>query len=107
MPLVLIPVDALYDGQKYSPNRANKYLNRLMQLTAEDVALWQAKVDQWGGTKLDAAVNIILLDDFFDREKFLRDKFRAAIEAIGKPGARVGPRILRLYQEAETDLARR
>jgi hypothetical protein len=38
-------------------------------------------VDQFGGTALDAAVNIILLDDYFDKEKFQRDRFKAAIAA--------------------------
>ena len=80
-PLVLIPVDALYEGQKYSAERAKKYLARLKQLTADDVALWRDKVDEFGGTRLDAAMNIILLDDFFDKETFQRDKFKAAIGA--------------------------
>ena len=53
----------------------------MQQLTADDVKLWQDKVDQWGGTRLDAAMNIILLDDYFDKETFQRDKFQAAIEA--------------------------
>jgi hypothetical protein len=81
VPLVLIPVDALHEGQKYSADRGKKYLARLKQLTAEDVALWKDKVDEFGGTELDAAVNISLLDDYFDQEKFQRDKFRAAIGA--------------------------
>jgi hypothetical protein len=81
VPLVLIPVDALHEGQKYSPERGQKYLARLKQLTAEDVSLWKDKVDKFGGTKLDAAVNIILLDDYFDKEQFQRDKFQAAIGA--------------------------
>jgi hypothetical protein len=38
-------------------------------------------VDKFGGTELDAAVNIILLGDYFDKELFQRDKFRAAIGA--------------------------
>jgi hypothetical protein len=38
-------------------------------------------VDKFGGTKLDAAVNIILLDGYFDKEQFQRDKFKAAIGA--------------------------
>ena len=84
VPLVLIPVDALYEGQKYSPERAKKYLARLKQLTADDVSLWKDKVDEFGGTRLDAAMNIILLDDYFDKEKFQRDKFKAAIEARKK-----------------------
>ena len=81
VPLVLIPVDALYEGQKYSAERAKKYLARLKQLTADDVALWLDKVDEFGGTRLDAAMNIILLDDYFDKETFQRDKFKAAIGA--------------------------
>ena len=84
VPLVLIPVDALYEGQEYSVERAKKYLARLKQLTADDVALWLDKVDAWGGTRLDAATNIILLDDYFDNEQFQRDKFKAAIEARKK-----------------------
>jgi hypothetical protein len=81
VPLVLIPIDALHEGQKYCAERCNKYLARLKQLTAEDVSLWKDKVDKFGGTELDAAVNIILLDDFFDKELFQRDKFKAAIGA--------------------------
>jgi hypothetical protein len=84
VPLVLIPVDALHEGQKYSAERGKKYLARMKQLTADDVSLWKDKVDEFGGTKLDAAVNIILLDDYFDKEMFQRDKFKAAIEARKK-----------------------
>jgi hypothetical protein len=84
VPLVLIPVDAFHEGQKYSVERGKKYRARLKQLTAEDVSLWKNKVDQFGGTKLDAAVNIILLDDYFDKEKFQREKFKAAIETRKK-----------------------
>jgi hypothetical protein len=84
VPLVLIPVDALHEGQKYSAARGKKYRARLKQLTAEDVSQWKDKVDRFGGTPLDAAINIILLDDYFDQEKFQRDKFKAAIEALKK-----------------------
>ena len=84
VPLVLIPVDALHKQEKYSAERGKKYLARLKQLTAEDVALWYDKVDEFGGTKLDAAVNIILLDEYFEQEKFQQDKFKAAIEASKK-----------------------
>ena len=62
VPLVLIPVDALHEGQKYNAERGKKYRARLKQLTAEDISLWRDKVDRFGGTELDAAVNIILLD---------------------------------------------
>jgi hypothetical protein len=79
VPLVLIPVDALYEGQKYSVERGQKYRARLKQLTAEDVSRWKDKVDKFGGTELDAAVNIILLDNYFDEEKFQRARFKAAI----------------------------
>jgi hypothetical protein len=81
VPLVLIPVDALHEGHKYRVERGKKYRARLKQLTADDVSLWKDKLDKFGGTRLDAAVNIILLDDFFDKEQFQRDKFRAAIAA--------------------------
>jgi hypothetical protein len=81
VPLVLIPVEALHEGQKYSTERGKKYVARLKQLNADDVLLWKDKVDKFGGTVLDAAVNIILLDDYFDKEQFQRDKFKAAIGA--------------------------
>lgn len=81
VPLVLIPVDAIYEGHEYSAERAKKYLARLRQLTADDVALWLDKVDEFGGTRLDAAMNISLLDGYFDKEQFQRDKFKAAIGA--------------------------
>jgi len=53
----------------------------MKQLTADDVSFWKNKVDKFGGTSLDAAVNIILLDDYFDEEQFQRDKFKDAIGA--------------------------
>lgn len=81
VPLVLIPVEALHEGQKYSAERGKKYLARLKQLTADDVSLWKDQADKFGGTRFDAAVNIILLDDYFDKEQFQRDKFKAAIGA--------------------------
>src|SRR5262249_45123958 len=81
VPLVLIPVEALHEGQKYSAARGQKYLARLKQLTASDVSLWKERVDQFGGTNVDAPVNIILRDDFFEKEQFQRDKFRAALGA--------------------------
>ena len=84
VPLVLIPVEALHKGEKYSTERGKKYLARMKQLTADDISLWYEKVDEFEGTKLDAAVNIILLDDYFDKEKFQRDKFEAAIGARKK-----------------------
>jgi RNA polymerase sigma factor (sigma-70 family) len=87
VPLVLIPLDALHEGQKYSVERRKKYVARLKQLAAEDVSLWKNKVDHFGGTELDAAVNIILLDDYFDKEKFQRDEFKAAVEQQEKTRA--------------------
>ena len=56
----------------------------IKQLIADDVSLWEDEVDGWGGTRLDAAMNIVLLDDYFERESFQRDKFKAAIGA--RPG---------------------
>lgn len=81
VPLVLVPVDTLHDGPRYSVPRGRKYRARLEQLTAEDVALWKDRVDLFGGTALDAAVNIVLLDGFFESEHFQRQKFRVAVTA--------------------------
>jgi hypothetical protein len=39
VPLVLIPVDALHERQKYSAARGKKYLARLKQLAAKDISL--------------------------------------------------------------------
>jgi len=82
--LALIPVEALHADHVYSVARGRKYRARLQQLAAEDVLLWRSKVDRFGGTDLDAALNIVLLDDFFPGEQFLRDKLKATIEANTK-----------------------
>jgi hypothetical protein len=74
-------VNALHEGRKYSADRGKKYRARLAQLTADDVSLWQDKVDRFGGTKLDAATNIILRDDYFEEEQFLRKKFKTFVVA--------------------------
>jgi hypothetical protein len=84
VPLVLIPIDAFHEGEQYGTERGKKYLARLKQLTAQDVSLWREKVDAFGGTDLDAAVNIILLDDYFAEEKFQREKLKAAIVGMKK-----------------------
>ncbi len=81
VPLVLLPVEALHVGPRFNTERSHRYLARLKQLTAEDLALWQSRVDRFGGTDLDAAVNIVLLEEFFTQEKFQRDRFRAAVKA--------------------------
>lgn len=84
VPLVLIPVEALHEGERYSAERGKKYLARLKQLAAEDLSLWNEKVDEFGGSELDAAVNIMLLDEYFAGEKFQREKFQATLAARKK-----------------------
>lgn len=79
VPLVLVPVDALFDGGKYSAKRGKKYRARLAQFTADAVSLWQLRVDRFGGTKPDAAMNMILRDEFFEKERLVRDRFKAAV----------------------------
>lgn len=81
VPLVLIPVGAFHEGEKYSAERGKKYRARLAQLTADDVSLWQDKADRFGGTKLDAATNIILRDNYFEDEQFLRKTFKTLVMA--------------------------
>ena len=51
VPLVLIPVQALHEGQKYSAERGKRYLARLKQLTADDVSLWKRQGGQIRGYK--------------------------------------------------------
>jgi hypothetical protein len=92
VPLVLIPVNVLHDGEGYSLERAKKYRARLNELTAEDVRLWRDKVDKFGGSRLDAAVNIILLDEFFDKEQFQHGKFKAAVSAAAGPARQAADR---------------
>jgi hypothetical protein len=79
VPLVLIPVNALHEGETYSAARGGKLRARLKQLTAADVALWKGRVDRFGGSELDAALNLVLLDDYFNQETFQRDRFKAAV----------------------------
>lgn len=78
VPLVLAPVDSLFKNDTYDSDAAKKYLARLKQLNADEVALWKTKVDQFGGSHIDAAMNIVLLDDYFSGETFLRAKFSTA-----------------------------
>ena len=93
VPLVLISVDALFvddtnvrDGAGYSAGynggAAVKYRNRLSQLSKQDILDWRSKVDRFSGTKLDAAINIILLEDYFVDGTFQRDDFLATLAGI-------------------------
>ncbi|MEZ6040042.1 MAG: protein kinase [Planctomycetaceae bacterium] len=109
VPLVLISVDALFDdapGQLNDelstlslataptdaiapPIAAVKYRSRLGQLSAQDIAAWSSKVDQFGGTKLDAAINIIRLNDYFVDETFQDGDFSATL-AGAEPTRSIG-----------------
>ena len=75
VPLALVPVGALHPNDQFSRQRSQKYLARLRQLTSRDVTLWREKVDEFGGTDIDAAVNVILSDAYFVDENFQRDEF--------------------------------
>ncbi len=79
VPLVLVPVDALFDGEKYSAEQGKKSRARLAQFTADAVSLWQLRVDRFEGTKLDAAMNMVLRDEFFYNERHVRDRFKVAV----------------------------
>lgn len=99
VPLVLISVDQLFDDEidelssgttdlslasglppvSIVQNLAVKYRKRLSQLAKQDIASWRSKVDRFGGTKLDAAMNIILLDDYFVDETFQDGDFSATL----------------------------
>ena len=92
VPLAVICNDALYEidedsvdsgfsdiQEQYKTNKADKYRKRLTQLSKQDIAAWRSKVDRFGGTKLDAAMNIILLDDYFVDEIFQNDDFKATL----------------------------
>ena len=72
---VLVSVDRFYENDQYSTARAEKYVQRLSQLSKEAVKKWLENVDQYKGTELDAAMNIILIDEFFDKEKFDYNKY--------------------------------
>ena len=87
VPLVLIPVDALYVDEKYSTEQGDKYLARLKRLTAADVARWKDEVDEFGGTEVDAAMNIVLSEAYFKEETFQRDKFLTGSEATEESSA--------------------
>jgi hypothetical protein len=81
---ILLPVDGLYESDTYSSVRAEHYLKRLGQISKEDVQLWKYEVDQFGGTELDAAMNIALLEAVFEKEKFQRAKFKELVAASKK-----------------------
>jgi len=81
VPLVLSQWTLFTKGRSTAPSAAKKYLARLKQLTADDVSLGKTRWTNSGVRNSDAAVNIILLDDYFDKEKFQRDKFKAAVGA--------------------------
>ncbi|TWT41297.1 Serine/threonine-protein kinase PrkC [Thalassoglobus neptunius] len=99
LPLVLISVESLINDETNElssgttdlslayglttasvvSNSAVKYRERLAQLSKQDIASWRSKVDRFGGTKLDAAMNIILLDDYFVNETFQDGDFAATL----------------------------
>ncbi|MEZ6138400.1 MAG: protein kinase [Pirellulaceae bacterium] len=92
VPLVVISTDALFEideesvnsgfsdtQEKHSKDAAVKYRKRLSQLSKQDIATWRSKVDRFGGTRLDAAINIVLLDDYFVDEIFQGGDFAATL----------------------------
>ena len=78
---IIVTADQLFADEQYSSKQAEIYLRRLRQVPAgEAVSQWLKQVDQYHGTALDAALNIILTDGFFPAEKFDRDAFTQAIK---------------------------
>lgn len=99
VPLALIAVDAFFNGQTYDDAAGNKYRDRLKQLTRNDLALWRSKVDEYGGGKIDAAINIVLLDDYFTDGTFNNGDFEATLDGHAVQPSPV--RRLRVYEFAE------
>jgi hypothetical protein len=77
--LVILPVDRFFDSDRYVSNKAIPYLNRLRNLPGSVIGRWVNEVDQFKGTQLDAAMNIILLDAFFQGDRFDEVAFQTAL----------------------------
>jgi hypothetical protein len=76
---ILLPVDRFYESDRYMTDRAGIYRERLKQLSKEDVKRWIDEIDQYGGSELDGAMNIILIDEFFNGERFDKETYNALL----------------------------
>ena len=118
VPLALISIDALFDdvgsvshnADTVSPEDARdefgdleterravlsgavaaKLLNRLGQLTPHDISIWRSNVDRYGGTKIDSATNIVLLDDYFVDDTFQRASYEATLGGVSPSPTHLG-----------------
>ena len=80
--LLLLPVDPLFVDGKYTATSAEPYLSRLSQVPTSAISDWMEKVDRHGGLEVDAAVNIILVDQFFPDGSFSPKAFSAALNKL-------------------------
>jgi hypothetical protein len=77
----LIPVDKLFESDQYSDVRAVQYIQRLTHLSKDSVKRWIGEIDRYRGTELDAALNIVLIDEFFDNNVFNAGAYDAMLKA--------------------------
>jgi len=78
--LTLVAVDPLFDkADHYVPERAGKYLKRPQGLSIKHIALWVRKIRVYGTIPDDAALSIMLIDDFFDGDRFNEKVFNEVL----------------------------
>ncbi len=80
--LYLIPVDQLFQSDQYSTENGKKYLLRLKSIPKEAIDRWEKEVDKYGGFDMDAAMNIILVDMFFEEERFNQEVYDEAVRSL-------------------------
>jgi hypothetical protein len=78
--LLLLPVDPLFVDGKYTATTAEPYLDRLEQLPTSAINDWMEKVDRYGGLEIDAAINTILIDQYFPEGNFSQEAFAKAVK---------------------------
>ncbi len=91
--LTLLPMDKLYENDRYLPDQGKKYVRRLNSVPKEAVERWVKEVksgsevfDAFDGG-LDAMMNIVLLDELFQDDQFSAAKYEAALKDLKKPSA--------------------
>jgi hypothetical protein len=79
---MLLPIDGLYDKDRYSQTAADRYLSRLKSLSKDAVQRWLKEVDQYDGNEVVVAMTLITLDRFFDGSKFNERNFKDALDKL-------------------------
>lgn len=93
--LYLLPVDRFFAKDRYDPDCGKKYVQRLKSVPKDAIQRWLNDVNPIEATTVGAAMNIVLLDEFFENDSFNATRYAAALKKLEQPPRQTGLVVLK------------